>query len=41
MTIKGSYEMLDDNIVPSTTEHGVSQPQIGTIHFQKRRNRHG
>jgi hypothetical protein len=27
------------HLQPSTTEHGVSPPQSGTIHFQTRRNR--
>ncbi len=27
--------------LPSMTEHGVSLPQSGTIHFQTRRNRYG
>ncbi len=29
------------HLLPSTTEHGVSPPQSGTIHFQTRRNRYG
>ena len=29
------------HLLPFTTEHGVSPPQSGTIHFQTRRNRYG
>jgi len=29
------------HLLPSTTEHGVSPLQSGTIHFQIRRNRYG
>ncbi len=29
------------HLLTSTTEHGVSPPQSGTIHFLTRRNRHG
>jgi hypothetical protein len=29
------------HLLPSTAEHGVSPPQSGTIHLQRRRNRYG